>query len=197
MQSSPDLFKPGAELFLENFREVSLFEAQVLENVKSRSIFEWVEHSVMESLLGVTSKCILVGQRMMLSKLTVGLSKAPTKIMNVYDIRDVLKCRHKEGPGGWLEIIFKNGAKLRIIMNCRQTECVALITKHVGGGSVRIQEPKDREKSTNGTISNNSLASADENGQGGKDEPDRQDSEESSAQPTDAEIKEMMKEYTV
>ena len=40
-------------------------------------------------------------------------------------------------------------------------------------------------------------ASADENGQGGKDEPDRQDSEESSAQPTDAEIKEMMKEYTV
>lgn len=203
MQAPADLFIPGAELFLENFREISLFEAQVLENVKSRGVFEWMQRSVSETLLGVTSKSILVGQR--INIYTFGLTKSPTKISEVYDIQDVLQCRHKEGDGGWLEIIYKNGAKLRVIMNSRQTECVALITKHVGGGTVRIQEPEGKGISTGSTNDRNNEVLADKNGKDEDSTPPalsgdasetRQGSGDDNVQPTTADIKDLMKEYT-
>lgn len=200
-------FKVGAELFLENFREVSLFEAQVLDNVKSRSVFEWMETTVTEQLLGVTSSAILLGQRVMLSKLTLSLSKAPTKITSVYDINNVVKCRHKEGPGGWLEIIFKNGSKLRVIMSARQTECVALISKHCGGGNVRIQEPGGAANTNTNTNKDNrqsapalsgDATSGDSNvgGDNAAVTANRKDSEDTDGgPPTEDDIKDIMKDF--
>jgi hypothetical protein len=132
MLGADELFHVGAELFLENFREVTLFEGQLLDNVKSRNVFDFATSYVTESLVAITSKSIVLGERAILGKLTMSMAKSPTKIKQMYDMKHVIQCRHKEGPGGWMEIVFRTGIKLRVIMESRQTECVALIAKHSG-----------------------------------------------------------------
>ena len=194
------VFKLGCEYFLENFREVSLFEAQILDNVKSRSVFEFLEATVTETLLGVTSKSILLGNRVMLAQLTMSLSKAPTKITAVYDILDVVKCRHKEGPGGWLEIIFNDGSKLRVIMSARQTECVALITKHCGGGTIRIQEPEvantDADDRNSAPLLEDDRDNVGDMGGGLVMRKESEDDPDGIDPPTQDDIKDLMKEFS-